>query len=124
MQNRALRVGPVALTTTLSTTILNTSLSALAGPTGYTQTQPYAILTHIRIVNKDGATSANVSLYIGATGASAAGTEFAFNAYPVAGSSYVDWYGRVRLESTDFLTGGSSVATALTFQAEGEIGLT
>lgn len=123
MQNRALRVGPVALTATLSTTVLNTSLSALAGPTGYTQTQPYAILTHIRVLNKS-ATSANVSMYIGATGASAAGSEFAFNAYPVPGNSYVDWYGRVRLESTDYLTGGASSATALTFEAEGEIGLT
>jgi hypothetical protein len=123
MQNRPLRVGPVALTATLSTTILNTALSALAGPVGYVQTQPYAILTHIRVVNKSNA-SANVSLYIGATGASAAGTEFAFNAYPVGSFSYVDWYGRVRLESTDFLTGGASSVTALTFEAEGEVGLT
>jgi hypothetical protein len=123
MQNRALRVGPVALSTTLTVTVLNCSLSALAGPTGYTQTQPYVILTHIRIVNK-GAGAATASLYIGASGASAAGTEFAFNAYSVTQNSYVDWYGRVRLESTDYLTGGSSVATTLTFQAEGEIGLT
>jgi hypothetical protein len=122
MQNRPLRVGPVGMTTVLSTTILNTSLSALAGPTGYTQTQPYAILTHIRIVNRT-AGSLNVSLYIGATGASASGTEFAFNAYPVAANSYVDWYGRVRLESTEYLTGGTS-SDGLTFEAEGEIGLT
>lgn len=123
MQNRPLRVGPVALTVTLATNILNTAITSLSGPTGYTQTQPYAILTHVRIVNKS-ASSANVSLYIGATGASAAGSEFAFNAYPVPANSYVDWYGRVRLESSDFLTGGASAATSLTFQAEGEIGLT
>lgn len=123
MQNRALRVGPVALSTTLTVTVLNCSLSALAGPTGYTQTQPYVILTHVRIVNKQ-ATAGTVSLYIGSSGADAAGTEFAFNAYSVAGNSYVDWYGRVRLESTDYLTGGASAATTLTFQAEGEIGLT
>ena len=123
MQNRALRVGPVALSTTLTVTVLNCSLSALAGPTGYTQTQPYVILTHIRIVNK-GSGAATVSLYIGASGGDAAGTEFAFNGYSVAQNSYVDWYGRVRLESTDYLTGGASAATTLTFQAEGEIGLT
>src|SRR5271155_1947052 len=122
MQNRPLRVGPVAMTTVLSTTILNTSLSALAGPTGYTVTQPYAILTHVRVVNTT-AGSLNVSLYIGATGASVAGTAFALNAYPVAATSYVDWYGRVRLESTDYLTGGAS-GDGVTFQAEGEIGLT
>lgn len=123
MQNRPLRVGPVALTATLGTNILNTSLSALAGPTGYTQTQPYAILTHIRIVNKS-AVSANASLFIGATAGTAAGSEFGFSAYPIPGNSYVDWYGRLRLESTDFLTGGASSVTALTFEAEGEIGLT
>lgn len=123
MQNRPLRVGPVALSATLTTNILNTGITSLAGPVGYTQTQPYAILTHIRIVNKTG-TSANASLWIGATGANTAGTEFAFQAYPIPGNSYVDWYGRLRLESTDFLVGGAGTATALTLQAEGEIGLT
>ena len=124
MQNRALRCGPTALGTTYSTTLVNSSVTSLAGPTGYTQTQPYVILTHIRIVNKSSSGAATVSLYIGASGADAAGTEFAFNAYSVAQNSYVDWYGRVRLESTDYLTGGGSAATTLTFQAEGEIGLT
>ena len=123
MHNRALRCGPVALTTTLTTTIVNCNISTLTGPTGYTQTQPYILLTHIRIVNK-GSGAATVSLYIGASGGDAAGTEFAFNGYSVAQNSYVDWYGRVRLESTDYLTGGASVTTTLVFQAEGEIGLT
>lgn len=123
MQNRPLRVGPVAMSATLSTNILNTAITSLSGPVGYTQTQPYAILTHIRVVNKSAAQQ-TVSCYIGATGASAAGTEFAFNQYPVPAFSYVDWYGRVRLESSDFLTGGASAATSLTFEAEGEIGLT
>jgi len=123
MQNRALRVGPTALGTSVGN-ILNTGITSLSGPTGYTQTQPYAILTHIRVVNKTG-TSANLSLFITSTsGGSAAGTEFAFQVYPVAAYSYVDWYGRVRLESTEYLTGNSSAATTLTFEAEGEIGLT
>lgn len=123
MQNRPLRVGPVALSVTLTTNILNTGITSLAGPVGYTQTQPYAILTHIRIVNKTG-TAATASTWIGATGANTAGTEFAFQGYSIPANSYVDWYGRVRLESTDFLVGGAGTATALTFQAEGEIGLT
>lgn len=123
MQNRPLRVGPVALTTTLTTNILNTGITSLAGPIGYTQTQPYALLNHIRLVNKTGS-PASASLWIGATGGNAAGTEFAFNGYSIPANSYVDWYGRLRLESTDFLVGGSNTATALSFQAEGEIGLT
>jgi hypothetical protein len=82
----------------------------------------YLLLTHIRIVNK-GAGAATVSLYIGATGGSAAGTEFAFNGYSVAQNSYVDWYGRLRLDAADFLSGISSVVTTLVFEAEGEIGV-
>jgi hypothetical protein len=122
MQNRALRMGPAALAASAAN-IVNSAITSLSGPVGYTQTQPYILITHIRIVNKTSA-AATVSLYIGATGGSAAGTEFAFNGYSVAANSYVDWYGRVRLESTDFLTGLASAATTLTFQAEGEIGLT
>lgn len=123
MQNRPLRVGPVALSATLTTNILNTGITSLAGPIGYTQTQPYALITHMRIVNKTGS-SATVSMWLGATGANTAGTEFAFNAYPIPANSYVDWYGRTRFESTDFLVGGAGTATALTLTAEGEIGLT
>lgn len=122
MQNRPLRVGPVALTATLTTNILNTGITSLAGPIGYTQTQPYALLTHIRLVNKS-ASPGTASLWLGATGANTAGTEFAFNAYPIPANSYVDWYGRLRMESTDFLVGGANAITTITFQAEGEIGL-
>lgn len=122
MQNRPLRVGPLALTATLTTNILNTGITSLAGPVGYTQTQPYALLTHIRLVNKSGS-AGTASLWLGGTGGNVAGTEFAFNAYPIPANSYVDWYGRVRLESTDFLVGGANAITTITFQAEGEIGL-
>ena len=121
MQNRALRVGPVALAAAAAN-IVNSNITSLSGPVGYTQTQPYIILTHIRLVNKTSA-AATASLYIGATGASAAGTEFAFNAYSIPANSYVDWYGRLRLEPTDFLTGLASAATTITFEGEGEIGL-
>lgn len=122
MQQRAVRIGPVALGASAAN-IANSGITSLAGPVGYTQTQPYLLLTHIRIVNKT-AGAATVSLFIGATGASAAGTEFGYSAYSIPANQYVDWYGRVRLESTDFLTGLASAATTLTFEAEGEIGLT
>jgi len=111
------------MSATLTTNILNSGITSLSGPVGYVQTQPYIILTHIRITNKTGA-AVNASTWIGATGANAAGTEFAFTATPVAANSYVEWFGRVRLESTDFLVGGASAGTSLTFEAEGEIGLT
>lgn len=119
--NRLISVGPVALTTTLTTNILNCALSSLTGPTGITLTQPYLILRHIRIVNKTG-TAATFSLYKGATGANAAGTEIIGTSASVAANSYFDWYGLLRIDSTDYLVGGAGTATALTFQAEGEIG--
>lgn len=120
--NKVIRFGPVALTTTLTTNIINPAVTSIAGPVGFTMTQPYVLIKHIRIVNKT-ASAATFSLYIGATGANTAGTEFMGIAQSVPANSFVDWYGQVRLDSTDFLVGGAGTATALTFQAEGEIGL-
>ena len=119
--NRVISVGPVALTTTLTTNILNCALSSVAGPVGLTLTQPFVILRHIRIVNKT-STAATFTLYKGATGANTAGTEVIGTGTSVAANSYFDWYGMLRLESTDYLVGGAGTATALTFQAEGEVG--
>jgi hypothetical protein len=120
--NKIIRFGPVALTTTLTTNIINPTITSLAGPVGYTQTQPYLVLRHIRIVNKTGS-AATFSLYIGATGGNVAGTEFMGTAQSVPANSYVDWYGMVRLDAADFLVGGSGTATALTLEGEGEIGV-
>ena len=120
--NKTLRIGPVALTTTLTTNIVNPAITSLAGPVGYTQTQPYLILRHIRISNKTGS-AATFSLWLGATGGNVAGTEVVGTAQSVPANSYVDWYGMLRLDAADFLVGGSGTATALTFEAEGEIGL-
>lgn len=121
-QNTIFRSGPVALTTTLTTNILNPNITSLAGPVGYTQTQPYLVLRHIRIVNKT-ASAASFSLWLGATGANAAGTEVIGTALSVAANSAFDWYGQLLVKAADFLVGGASANTALTFQAEGEIGL-
>lgn len=120
MQNKSLRVGPVALGASAAN-ILNSAITSLSGPVGVTLTQPVITLSHIRVVNKTSG-SVTVSLFIGATGGSAAGTEFAWSATPVPANSYVDWYGKLRMESTDFLTGLASAGTSLTFQAEGEVG--
>jgi len=120
--NKVIRFGPVALTTTLTTNIINPAVTSIAGPVGFTMTQPYVLIKHIRIVNKT-ASAATFSLYIGATGANTTGTEFMGIAQSVPANSFVDWYGQVRLDSTDFLVGGAGTATALTLQAEGEIGI-
>ena len=121
-QNKNMRFGPIALTTTLTTNILNPAVTSMAGPVGMTISQPYVILKHIRIVNKTGS-AATFSLWIGATGANAAGTEFMGIGTSVPANSYVDWYGHVRLDAADFLVGGAGTTTALTIQGEGEVGI-
>jgi hypothetical protein len=85
-------------------------------------------------VNKTNA-AAFFALWLGATGANTAGTECiaggaatagALNAgtgIQVAANSVFDWYGYLKLTASDFLVGGAGTATALTFEAEGEVGL-
>jgi len=73
-------------------------------------------------VNKT-AGAVTFSLWLGATGANAAGTEVIGQALSVPANSYVDWYGALRLDAADFLVGGASAATSLSIQGEGEIGV-
>jgi hypothetical protein len=122
--NKIIRFGPVALTTTLTTNIINGTVTSLAGPVGFTMTQPYLLLKHIRIVNKT-ASAATFSLWLGLTGANTAGTEVIGTALSVPANAAFEWFSPVglRMDVADFLVGGSATATALTFEAEGEIGL-
>lgn len=120
-QNKILNVEPAALTGSAAN-YLNCAISSLTGPVGYTQTQPYIIVTHIRLVNKTAGT-VTASLYKGATAGSAAGTEFAFNAVSIPANSYVDWYGKHRFDSPDFLSGLASAGTSVTINIDAEIGL-
>jgi hypothetical protein len=130
--NKAFRFGPVALTTTTTTNILNPPTAS--GGVGAGSSAQYIILRHVRVVNKT-ATAAFFALWLGGTGANAAGTEViaggtatagtldASRGVSVAGNSYFDWYGSLRLDSTDFLVGGAGTATALVINGEGEIGV-
>lgn len=122
MQNRIMSFGPVALSSTLTTNILNCAITSLSGPVGFTATQPFITLTRVRIVNKHASIAATFSLYIGATGANAAGTEFLGFTTPVALASAFEWTGRKRMSDTQFLVGGSNTATALTIEGEFELG--
>lgn len=120
--NKTFRFGPVALTTTLTTNVLNPNITSVAGPVGFTMTQPYIILRHMRIVNKT-ASAATFSLWLGATGGNVAGTEVIGTGFSVAANLAFDWYGALRIDAADFLVGGSGTATALTIDGEGEIGV-
>lgn len=118
--NKTFRFGPIALTTTLTTNLLNPA-AATGGVNGGSSGQ-YIILRHIRIVNKTGS-AATFSLWLGATGGNAAGTEVIGQARSVAANSYEDWYGMLRLDTADFLVGGAGTATALSIEGEGEVGV-
>lgn len=118
--NKAFRFGPLALTNTLTTNILNPA-AATGGVNGGSSGQ-YIILRHVRVVNKT-AGAVTFSLYLGATAANAAGTEVIGTALSVAANSAYDWYGALRLDTADFLVGGASASTSLTIQGEGEVGV-
>lgn len=121
MQNKAFNFGPVAMSATLTTNILNPAITSLSGPVGFTATQPYIILRHIRIVNKTSG-AVTFSLWKGATGANAAGTEVVGIGQSIPANSSYDWYGYMRFDAADFLVGGASAGTSLSIQGEGEIG--
>jgi hypothetical protein len=119
MQNKIFRMGPVALTTTLTTNILNPPTTT--GGVGAGTPSPYILIKHMRVVNKT-ASAATVSLWIGATGGNVAGTEAIWSAASVPANLSLDSYNLLTLEVADFLVGGSGTATALTLIIEGEIG--
>jgi hypothetical protein len=118
--NKIFRTGPVALTNTLTTNILNPATAT--GGVNSGSSSNYIVLKHIRIVNKT-AGAVTCSFWIGATGGNSAGTEFLGIGLSVAANSYIDWYGLLRLDAADFLVGGASAGTSLSFEAEGEIGV-
>lgn len=118
--NKTFRFGPIALTTTLTTNLLNPPTAS--GGTNAGSSSQYIILKHLRIVNKTGS-AVTFSLWLGATGANTAGTEVIGQAKSVAANDAFDWYGLLRIDAADFLVGGASSNTALSIQGEGEIGV-
>lgn len=118
--NKTFRFGPIGLTTVLTTDLLNPP-GATGGVNGGSSGQ-YIVLKHVRIVNRT-SSPANFSLWLGASGGNVAGTEVIGQQTSVPANSAVDWYGAMRLDTTDFLVGGSGTLNALTIQGEGEIGV-
>lgn len=121
--NKVINIEPVAIPAA-ATNILNCTITSLAGPVGFTATQPYIVLNHLRVVNPTAA-AITVSMWKGTTGAHAAGTEWELNAYSIgsngSGANYVDVYTRARLDAADFIVASGS-ATGLTANFAGEIG--
>lgn len=120
MNNKIFGFGPLALTTTLTTNILNPP--TVTGGVNAGSSPCYIILSRISIVSKSTGT-VTCTFYKGASAANAAGTEFIANGYPIPPNGRQDFFGLWRFESTDFLVGGANVATALTIEGAGEIGV-
>ncbi len=118
--NKIFRFGPIALTNTLTTNILNPP-TATGGVNGGSSSM-YIVLKHIRIINIT-AGAITCSFWVGATGGNVAGTEFLGKGLSVAANSFIDWFGIMRLDAADFLVGGASAGTSLGINGEGEIGV-
>lgn len=120
MQNKTFRFGPIALTTALTTNLL--SPPTATGGINAGASPQYIVIKHIRVVNKTSAAAA-FSMFLGATGANAAGTEVVGAGQQVPANTSYDWYGILRLDAGEFLVGGAGTASALTISGEGEIGV-
>lgn len=78
----------------------------------------YTVIKHIHVANKT-AGAVTFSLYVGATGGSAGGTEL-FGTKSVAAFDAFDYYCTQKMLSTDFLSGIASAASSLVIIVEGE----
>jgi len=120
MQNSPFRFGPIILSSTLTTNILNPPTTT--GGVGAGTPNSYIILKHIRWVNKT-ALPATFSHWLGTTGTNTAGKEVLGQGKSVAANDVYDWYGLMKIKVADFLVGGSNTADALTIEGEGEMGV-
>jgi hypothetical protein len=116
-------IAPIALTTTLTTNLLNCAISSLSGPVGMIASQLFLLITKATVINKTGAAQ-TCSFWKGATGANAAGSEVWAQGLSVpANGQLVVHYGEMRMDSADFLVGGANANTALTLELEAEVGV-
>ena len=102
--------------------LLNPNVTAVTGPVGFTMTQPYLVIKHVRITNKDSAAH-TLTFWKGATGGSAGGKEVFWGSYSLAANSYQDWYGQMRVDSADFITGSADASQKVTITFDCEIGV-
>ena len=120
--NKLQRFGPTLMVTgATGSNYINPAASG-ANAVGYTSTASYAIIRHIRVTNLTNATQ-GFSLFVGGTTGSATGTAFMSNGSLVPATGSVDWYGALRLDAADFLSGTAVSGSALVIEAEGELGL-
>lgn len=83
----------------------------------------FTVIRHIHLANVT-ASVVTFTLYVGATGGSAAGTEL-FKTTTIPANGTYDYYSPngMQMLSTDFLTGLASAATSVTITVNGEQGV-
>lgn len=118
---KTLNIAPIALGASAAN-LLNCNVTSLAGPVGMTMSQPYLLITHIRFVNVD-SSSHNFTLFKGATGGSTATTSVIGNGKVINANDVYDWYGELRLDAADFLTGLADSANKIIMEVDAEIGI-
>jgi hypothetical protein len=118
--NKVFNFGPVALTNTTTTNILNPP-TATGGVNGGASSN-YIVIKHFRVVNKT-AGAVTCSFWKDATGGNTAGKEIIAQGTSIAANNYLDAYGLWRFDAADFLVGGASANTSLSIEGEGEIGV-
>lgn len=128
-QNKIFNFEPAAISSSTLATVGGNLFCCLATPAfiGIAAAAPYAILKHIRVNNILTTSAVTVSLFKGLfnTGSTVLANTFALGSVSIPASSYVDWYGQTRFDSTDYLTGcvWGLTSSSATIMIDGEIGI-
>jgi hypothetical protein len=125
MQNKILNCPPAFLSTLSLTTmgfnLLNAIITTLTPQgVGFTPTQPYIILKHLRISNLLTTSAVTVSCYKGTILSSASPYAFANVSLPAQG--FLDFVAQDRFDA-DYLNGIASLPNAVVINMTGEIGI-
>lgn len=125
MQNKILNLPPAFLSTLSLTTmgfnLLNAIVTTLTpGGVGFTGTQPYIIVKHLRISNALTTSAVTVTLYKGTILSSA--SPYAWDNVSLPAQGYLDYVGQDRFDA-DYLSGIASLPNAVVINMTGEIGL-
>jgi hypothetical protein len=109
--------GPIKITATATGTNIPASAAGVNPPNANT----YHIVKHIRLTNEDGS-ARTVSLYKGATTASAAGTAICV-AKSIPANDYIDIYfpSGDKYATTDYMVGWASVTNVVSIAVYGDI---
>lgn len=121
--SKNVNIEPIALGNAAAN-LLNPNVTSLAGPVGFTLSQPFLLITHMHFCNVDAAPH-SFSIFKGITAGSAAATAL-FDAKTIGANDTYDYYpggDGLRLDAADFLTGLADVANKVILSIEAEINI-